>query len=89
MTVFTRTRRVLYKAFPTVDDLINEGFDITFEAGLNTEDDNGKEARWYCDLYFGDSNNPCKLGTKTGVGVGMSQGEAYKAAILYMSEVYA
>lgn len=76
-----------FKKFPTIDELIDQGYDITFEAGEHTEDDEGNEARWYCDLYYGDSNSPWKPGTRQGIGYGMTQEEAYKKAVLSMEEV--
>lgn len=76
----------LFKKFPTYDDLIDKGYDVDFSGG-ECEDDEGNPARWYCSLYYGDSNAPWKLGTVTGVGFGMDQHEAYVNAIENAEEV--
>lgn len=66
--------------YKTLEELVDEGFDIAFELGPCIEDDNGNPAKWFCSLYCGDSNAPWKIGTKQGQGYGQTQEEALKTA---------
>ena len=76
-----------FKKFPTIDELIDRGSDICFEADQYMEDDDGNDCRWLCDLYLGESNSPWKVGTRNGRGYGNTQEVAYTDAVLSMEEV--
>lgn len=70
-----------------LNKIIEEGFDVTFEAHRHMEDDEEppNKAKWYCNLFYGDSNGPWKQGTKLGVGYGMTQMQAFDQAISKMT----
>lgn len=66
---------------PTIDVLLDLGYEITFTGFKDDED-----GTWQCLLYYGDSAAPWKYGTIMGEGYGMTQQQAFNVAIANLKE---
>lgn len=70
-----KIHRKPYKCTKTIDELLELGYDITFEGSGYADED-----KWYCLLYCGDSNSPWKEGTISGIGYGITLLRAFREA---------